>query len=553
MSTFNEMGLVPELLRAVEELGFSTPTPVQQKTIPLILNSGNDLVVLAQTGTGKTAAFGLPVLQLSDIKATHLQTLVLCPTRELCMQITADFTSYSRFMPGFRVVPVYGGTNILAQIKAVKGNPQVIVGTPGRLMDLIRRKVLKLSGIRWVVLDEADEMLNMGFKEDLDTILAETPKERQTLLFSATMPQGISEIARKYMNSPEEVSLGKRNSGADNVSHEYYMVHAKDRYLALKRIVDINPSVYGIVFCRTRIETKEVADKLMQDGYNADALHGDLSQVQRDYVMNRFRIKNLQILVATDVAARGLDVHDLTHVINYNLPDDPEIYVHRSGRTGRAGKTGVSVSLIHTRELNRIKDLERITRKSLVKKMVPGGKEICEKQLFNLVDKVENTVVDQENIEKFLPVIYKKLEWLDREELIKHFISVEFNRFLEYYKDAPDLNTSQREKQEKGRSQDTASFSRLHINLGNKHELNAGTLISWINRHSRGRRIEIGRIEILRNFSFFEVESNQADQLVRELEGSQFDGTPVMVEFSKPVTDIPYRHERSPRARRKRN
>jgi ATP-dependent RNA helicase DeaD len=552
MNTFIEMGLVPELLRAVEELGFITPTPVQQKTIPLILNSDNDLVVLAQTGTGKTAAFGLPVLQLSDLKASHLQTLVLCPTRELCMQITADFTNYSRFIPGFRVVPVYGGTNILAQIKAVKANPQVIVGTPGRLMDLIRRKVLKLSGIRWVVLDEADEMLNMGFKEDLDAILAETPKERQTLLFSATMPQGIAEIARKYMNSPEEVSLGKRNSGAENVSHEYYMVHAKDRYLALKRIVDINPSVYGIVFCRTRIETKEVADKLMQDGYNADALHGDLSQAQRDYVMNRFRIKNLQILVATDVAARGLDVHDLTHIINYNLPDDPEIYVHRSGRTGRAGKAGVCVSLIHTRELNRIKDLERITRKSLVRKMVPGGKEICEKQLFNLVDKVENTVVDQENIEKFLPVIYKKLEWLDREELIKHFISVEFNRFLEYYKDAPDLNTPQRDKQEKNRSVDPVSFTRLHINLGIRHELNAGSLIAWINRHSKGRRIEIGKIEILRNFSFFEVDSNQADQLVRDLERSQYDGTPVTVEPSKPVTQAAYRHDKPAKSKKRR-
>jgi len=551
MNTFNEMGLVPELLRAVEELGFDTPTPVQQKTIPLILNSAGDLVVLAQTGTGKTAAFGLPVLQLSDIKATHLQTLVLCPTRELCMQITADFTSYSRFMPGFRVVPVYGGTNILAQIKAVKSNPQVIVGTPGRMMDLIRRKVLKLSGIKWVILDEADEMLNMGFKEDLDSILAETPRDRQTLLFSATMPQGIAEIAGKYMNSPEEVSLGKRNSGADNVSHEYYMVHARDKYLALKRIVDINPSVYGIVFCRTRIETKEVADKLMQDGYNADALHGDLSQAQRDYVMNKFRIKNLQLLVATDVAARGLDVHDLTHIINYNLPDDPEIYVHRSGRTGRAGKTGISVSLIHSRELNRIKDLERITRKNLVRKLVPGGKEICEKQLFNLVDRVENTIVDQENIEKFLPVIYKKLEWLDRDELIKHFISVEFNRFLEYYNDAPDLNTLQREKHEKNGAQPAGSFTRLHINLGNRHELNAGSLIAWLNRHSKGRRIEIGKIEILRNFSFFDVDSRQADQLVRELEGARFDNTPVLVDFSKPVADASFRHQ-SPKIKRKR-
>jgi ATP-dependent RNA helicase DeaD len=549
MDTFLEMGLAPELLRAVEELGFTTPTPVQLKTIPIILNSANDLVVLAQTGTGKTAAFGLPVLQLSDMKSQSLQTLVLCPTRELCMQITADFIKYSKFIPGFRVVPVYGGTNILTQIRAVKDNPQVIIGTPGRVMDLIRRKILKLSGIRWVVLDEADEMLNMGFSEDLDAILSETPKERQTLLFSATMPKGIAEIAGKYMNSPEEVSLGKRNAGADNVTHEYYMVHAKDRYLALKRIVDMNPSVYGIVFCRTRIETKEVADKLMQDGYNADALHGDLSQVQRDYVMNKFRIKNLQLLVATDVAARGLDVQDLTHIINYNLPDDPEIYVHRSGRTGRAGKGGVSVSIIHTRELNRIKDLERMARKTFERKMVPGGKEICEKQLFKLVDTVEKTVVDNE-IEKYLPVIYQKLEWLSREELIKHFISVEFNRFLEYYKDAPDLNSNRgsgerserserSERPERSRQSDPAAFTRLHINIGNKHELNAGSLIAWVNRHSRGKRIGIGRIEILRNFSFFEVDSESATQVVKDLEGTSFDGNPVSIETSSPSGSAP--------------
>ncbi len=553
MDTFLEMGLAPELLRAVEELGFTTPTPVQLKTIPIILNSANDLVVLAQTGTGKTAAFGLPVLQLSDMKSQQLQTLVLCPTRELCMQITADFVKYSKFIPGFRVVPVYGGTNILTQIRAVKDNPQVIIGTPGRVMDLIRRKILKLSAIRWVVLDEADEMLNMGFSEDLDAILAETPKERQTLLFSATMPKGIAEIAGKYMNAPEEVSLGKRNAGADNVKHEYYMVHAKDRYLALKRIVDMNPSVYGIVFCRTRIETKEVADKLMQDGYNADALHGDLSQVQRDYVMNKFRIKNLQLLVATDVAARGLDVQELTHIINYNLPDDPEVYVHRSGRTGRAGKAGVSVSIIHTRELNRVKDLERMARKTFERKMVPDGKEICEKQLFKLVDTVEKTVVNDE-IEKYLPVIYKKLEWLSREELIKHFISVEFNRFLEYYKDAPDLNASGRgsgerserserfersDRPERSRHSDPAAFTRLHINIGNKHELNAGSLIAWVNRHSRGKRIGIGRIEILRNFSFFEVDSESATQVVKDLEGTSFDGNPVSIETSGPTSSAP--------------
>jgi ATP-dependent RNA helicase DeaD len=428
MNSFIESGLKPEILTAIEAMGFINPTPIQQQTIPAILGSSNDLIALAQTGTGKTAAFGLPILTLADAGLTVPQALVLCPTRELCMQITSDLQKYAKDMNHLRSVAIYGGASIENQIKSLKKGCHFVVGTPGRVLDMIRRKALVLGNIRWLVLDEADEMLNMGFKEDLDTILSETPQKRQTLLFSATMPREIAEIASKYMQDPIEISVGKRNAGAENVRHEYYMVHARDRYLALKRIVDVSPSVYGIVFCRTRQETKDVADKLMQDGYNADALHGDLSQAQRDYVMNRFRIKNLQLLVATDVAARGLDVNDLTHIINYNLPDDLEVYIHRSGRTGRAGKSGVAVSIIHTRETGRIKDLERMTRKPFERKKVPGGKEICEKQLFNLVDRVENTEVDPQ-IEQYLPVIYKKLEWLSREELIKHFVSVEFNRF----------------------------------------------------------------------------------------------------------------------------
>jgi ATP-dependent RNA helicase DeaD len=535
MNTFIEMGLAPELLRAVEELGFETPTPIQQKAIPVILNGGNDLVVLAQTGTGKTAAFGLPILQLGDTESHHLQTLVLCPTRELCMQITSELNKYARYTTGVKVVPVYGGASINDQIRALKGGSQIVVGTPGRVLDMIERNVLNLTEIRWMILDEADEMLNMGFKDDLDAILAATPKEKQTLLFSATMPNEVAKIARKYMNSPEEVSVGRRNSGAENVSHEYFMVHARDRYPALKRIVDINPDVYGIVFCRTRMETKEVADKLMQDGYNADALHGDLSQAQRDYVMNRFRLKNIQLLVATDVAARGLDVQDLTHIINYNLPDDPEVYIHRSGRTGRAGKTGISVSLIHTRENGRIKDLERLIQKSFEKKTVPGGREICEKQLLSLVDRVENTVVDEVNIKKYLPAIFEKLEWLSREELIKHFISVEFNRFLDYYKDAPDLNVAAHDKRSEGSSRSSStSFARLHINLGLKHGLSASALISVINRSLHGQRIDFGKIEILRNFSFFEVDESRVQHLLKDVENAQFDGTPFKIELSAP-------------------
>lgn len=540
MSAFAEMGLAPELLQAIEELGFETPTPVQEKTIPVILSSTRDLVVLAQTGTGKTAAFGLPLLQVGDPSASRLQTLILCPTRELCMQITADLANFSKYISGVRIVPVYGGTGIITQIREVKSRPSVVVGTPGRVLDLIRRKVLDLGAIRWLILDEADEMLNMGFQEDLNEILSQTPKERQTLLFSATMPKAIATIAAQYMHSPEEISVGQKNAGAENVTHEYYMVHARDRYPALKRIVDVNPSVYGIIFCRTRQETHEVAEKLMHDGYNADALHGDLSQQQRDYVMNRFRIRNLQLLVATDVAARGLDVQDLTHVINYNLPDDPEVYVHRSGRTGRAGKSGIAVSLIHTREQQRIWELERMTRKTFIRKPVPTGREICEKQLFNLVDRVENTQVDEENIEQFLPVIFKKLEWLGRDELIKHFISVEFNRFLEYYRDAPDLNVAKPEKK-KDDYRLPGSYTKLHISIGNRNNLTASALISWVNRHSKGKRILFGKIDIQRSFSHFDVEAPQAEGLLKDLNNRHFDGFPVTVEIARPD------HIRAPR------
>jgi len=376
MILFEEMGLNDSLLKAVQELGFVNPTPVQEKVIPRITDDVTDLIALAQTGTGKTAAFGLPLIQMTDIDDEHIQTLVLCPTRELCMQITNDLKDFAKYTKGFKVVPVYGGASVEPQIKSVKKGAHIVVGTPGRMLDLIKRKVVKVGHIKWLVLDEADEMLNMGFKEDLDAILAGTPGGKQTLLFSATMPKEILRIANRYMHDPEEISVGRETVGADNVVHEYYVTQAKYRYEVLKRIADMNPKIYGIVFCRTRRETKEVADKFMNDGYNADALHGDLSQSQRDYVMNRFRNKNLQMLVATDVAARGLDVNDLTHVINYNLPDELDVYVHRSGRTGRAGKNGVSIAIVHSRETNKIKSLQKITGKSFKRKSIPDGRDI---------------------------------------------------------------------------------------------------------------------------------------------------------------------------------
>jgi ATP-dependent RNA helicase DeaD len=533
MLKFEDSGLRPEILEAIAEMGFESPTPVQEQTIPVLLNSTGDLVALAQTGTGKTAAFGLPVIQLTDFKNNQIQTLILCPTRELCMQITKDMSNYSSRVKDFKVVAVYGGASIETQIKAVKKGCHAVVGTPGRILDLIRRKVLKLSGIRWLILDEADEMLNMGFKDDLDAILEETPANRQTLLFSATMRKEVADIASKYMNNPDEITIGKRNAGAENVRHEFYMVHSRDRYLALKRIVDINPSVYALVFCRTRQETKDVANKLMHDGYNADALHGDLSQPQRDYAMDRFRIKNLQLLVATDVAARGLDVNNLTHVINYDLPDDLEVYVHRSGRTGRAGKSGISVSIIHTREMGRIRELERLTQKKFQRKEVPTGREICEKQLFNLVDKVEKAEVDPQ-IEPYLPVIYKKLGWLSREELIQHFVSEEFNRFLSYYKDSQDLNAGVKSEMVSDRKAKKIKYSRFFINLGSKNGLDAGNLISLINKHTKGSRVELGKIEIMKKFGFFETGQESETLVMTNLCKANYNGIPIVVQLSKP-------------------
>lgn len=563
---FTELPLKTDLLKAVHELGFEQPTPIQEKTIPAILDSPRDLIGLAQTGTGKTAAFGLPILNHIDLNNRSVQALILSPTRELGVQITNDLINYSKYSKGIKITAVYGGASIINQIKDLKAGCQIVVGTPGRTLDLIRRKVLKPQNIKYLVLDEADEMLNMGFKEELDAILNETPETKQTLLFSATMPSEIREISKKYMTDALEISVGKKNIGAVNVSHLYYVTAARNKYLALKRIVDVNPKIYGIIFCRTRRETKEIADKLMQDGYDADALHGDLSQSQRDFVMNRFRLKRLQLLVATDVAARGLDVDNLTHVINYNLPDEAEAYIHRSGRTGRAGKTGLSVSIIHSRENHKIRVLERLVGQKFEHKLIPNGHEICEKQLFNLINNMENIRVDNKQIDQFMPMIYKKLEWLTREDLIQRFVSVEFNRFLEYYKDTGDINVSvksagssirdenkpkrrdsrrdsrrderfdNRRDNRRDERHDDKRFSRFFINVGSKDGLTAPVMIGLINDFSRRRDLKIGRIDLMKKFSFFEVDKDYESLILKSFKGKYFNKTKLTVEISQPDT-----------------
>ena len=539
MSTFTDFGLNNNIIKAISELGFENPTPIQEKTIPAIISSTDDVIALAQTGTGKTAGFGLPILQMLDTQADEVQVLILCPTRELCLQITNDITKFAKYIDGLAITAVYGGAGIMPQIKQLRSGAYIVVGTPGRVLDMINRGALKVENIKWLVLDEADEMLDMGFKESLDDILSTTPDSRQTLLFSATMPDGVRDIAMNYMHNPVEIEVGKRNSGAENVRHEYYIVKAADRYLALKRLADINPNIYGIVFCRTRTETKEVADKLIQDGYNADALHGDLAQAQRDAVMNRFRNKSLQLLIATDVAARGLDVNDLTHVINYNLPDDPEVYIHRSGRTGRAGKSGVSITIVHSRETRKIKNLEKLVGKPFELKKVPTGAEICEKRLYTVLDKIERVEVNEEEIAAYLPQAIKKLSWLDKDELIKRFVSVEFNRFIEYYKSARDLNVEpgkkekgdngeHKERKERKRRNDE-DYTRLFINVGTKRGLSVPRLLGLINDATRDKSIDIGRIDLQRNFSFFEIENDAVQKVLNAMATTTYDNEPVEV------------------------
>ena len=515
--TFQDLSLKQEIMRGISELGYETPTPIQGKIIPHILDNQSDVLGLAQTGTGKTAAFGLPILNKIDTFTKKTQALILAPTRELCVQIAGDLKNYSKYQQGVKVVAVYGGENIVVQFRQLDVSPQVLVATPGRLIDLINRGKVNLSGIDFLVLDEADEMLNMGFLDDIETILQRTPDARRTMLFSATMPREIVGIARRYMKDYEEVAVGKRNAGADNVEHIFYLVQAKQRYLVLKRIVDLNPDIYGIVFCRTRQETKDVAEHLMRDGYNADALHGDLSQLQRDAVMQKFRIRNLQLLVATDVAARGLDVSDLTHVINYNLPPDVESYTHRSGRTGRANKRGISVSIIHLKERGKIRDIERIINKKFEQQPVPNGLEVCKKQLFYLVNKMENVQVNDEQIDAYMPTIYRKLQEMTKEEVIKRFVSMEFNRFLDYYKDAVDLNVAAENagKRRSGKS----DRLRFKFNKGEKHGFNVRRVLGVINDATNDKSINIGDIEITQKFSFFDLDADQAPRVMEAFDG----------------------------------
>ena len=531
MKTFEELGVSLEIRKAIEEMGYENPMPVQEEVIPYLLGNGNDVVALAQTGTGKTAAFGLPLIQKIDVTRRIPQALILCPTRELCLQIAGDLTDYSKYITDLKILPVYGGSSIDSQIRSLKQGVHIIVATPGRLIDLMERKVANLSTVRDVVMDEADEMLNMGFTDSINAILEKVPQDRNTLMFSATMSPEISRIAKTYLHDAKEITIGTKNEGSKNVNHIAYIIHAKDKYLALKRVVDFYPQIYGIIFCRTRKETQEIADKLIQDGYNADSLHGELSQAQRDLVMQKFRQRHLQLLVATDVAARGLDVNDLTHVINYGLPDDTESYTHRSGRTGRAGKTGISIAIINLREKGKMREIERIIKKQFTVGQLPSGKEICEQQLIKVIDEIEKVKVNEEEIEAFLPGIYRKFEWLSKEDLIKRVVSMEFNRFLEYYKNAPEIEQPKnsdkkgepKERKERGTDKEKSSrkaekgYTRLFLNLGKTDGFYANQIIELINRNLKKERIQVGRIDLMQNFSFFEIIEAQAPMVIKAL------------------------------------
>ena len=568
MKTFEDLGVAPELLRAIREMGFEQPMPIQEMVIPHLLEMPGDVVGLAQTGTGKTAAFGLPLLQRIDASSDDAQALIIAPTRELCLQIAGDLADFSKYQDNIRILPVYGGSSIESQIKALRKGVQVIVATPGRLIDLIKRGEVKLLHVHTVILDEADEMLNMGFLEDIEEILTHVPQDRKMLMFSATMPKEIAGIAKKFMHDPVEFVAGNKNEGAKNVRHIYYMVKAQDKYLALKRIADNNPDIYGIIFCRTRKETQEIADKLIHDGYNADCLHGDLSQQQRDLAMKKFRDHVTHLLVATDVAARGLDVDDLTHVINYGLPDDVAVYTHRSGRTGRANKTGVSIAIIHSREKSRLREIEKIIGKEFEYRKVPTPEHIIEKQLYHLADNIERVEVDETQIDKYMPGVRKKLEWLSEEDLLKRVLSLEFNRLLEYYRDMPDIDLNEndkgrrdkgdradrprREKKDKDRRTADAGMERIMVNIGKSEGFFPGNLMELVNRNISGPKPEIGRIDLLPGYTLFDVRKDDARRVIDALRNADFFGRTVRAEVA---TDRDYAREakdrREKRSRKK--
>lgn len=535
MKTFEELGVSPEIRQAIEEMGYAYPMPVQEEVIPYLLGENNDVVALAQTGTGKTAAFGLPLIQKIEVEKNYPQSLVLCPTRELCLQIAGDLNDYSKYVDGLKVLPVYGGSSIESQIRALRQGVHIIVATPGRLIDLLERGTVSLATVRNVVLDEADEMLNMGFSESLNAILADVPKDRNTLLFSATMSREIERIAANYLHNAREIVIGKKNEGTANVRHVAYLVHAKDKYETLKRIVDFYPQIYGIIFCRTKIETQEIADRLMQEGYNADSLHGDLSQVQRDLVMQKFRIRNLQILVATDVAARGLDVDDLTHIINYGLPDDIESYTHRSGRTGRAGKTGISIAIINLKEKGKLRSIEKSIGQQFAKGEIPSAKDICKKQLFKVIDDLEKVKVNEDEIEGFMTEIYRKLDWLSKEDLIKRVVSREFNRFFEYYNGREEIAVvsegGKKEKAAKNVRKAEAGYVRMYINLGKIDNFGLKGLMDMLNDHTRSR-VDVGKVDLMKKFSFFEVDETKTEKVLKAFEGLSWNGRPVTVEVA---------------------
>ena len=536
MNPFEQLGVSPKVVQAISELGFVSPTPIQEQSIPVLLKGDRDFVGLAQTGTGKTAAFGIPLLEQIDLRINAPQALILCPTRELCLQIANDLTNFSKHIGNVNIVAVYGGASIVNQLRDIKRGAHIVVATPGRMLDVINRKAINFSEVKFVVLDEADEMLNMGFQEDINSILSTTPDEKFTWLFSATMPAEVRRIASKYMDNPFELTVGTKNTGNVNIEHEYYIVRPRDKYAALKRIVDYNPDIFAIVFSRTKIETQEIAEALMKDGYNADSLHGDLSQQQRDRVMKRFRDRSLQVLVATDVAARGIDVDNVTHVIHYSLPDEMENYTHRSGRTARAGKSGISMALITSKETGKIRQLEKVIGKKFTLAEVPTGFDVCEKQLFSLVHRVHNVEVNDSQIDQYLPRIYAEFTDMSKEDVIKRFASLEFNTFLEYYKKAPDLNAKADDstRAERGNMRESsATHTRLFINLGSVDEFTRGDMLGYICNTAGIRGDKVGRIDIKGVFSFFEVENDVLEQVQTGFKNADYAGRNVRIEISQ--------------------